>query len=208
MGVSSSYLNDPHASLESRALVLRHRQDLIPALPTARTRPVSTQTYNLDPGMANMMRMYPAMGNQIMPQRRPRFGGGFDGGPTICGFCGKMAHPGPCDGEEMPRRGNWPRPPRFMRGGDGRQQDPCDIAAAINNAAAMGAQYMNQRQQMGGCGPTCSANDVSFRVRGKVDDKDVDLKLGGTPVCPCADSGGCGHTHQRARSRSRSRKRR
>lgn len=90
-----------------------------------------------------------------------------------------------------------------MRGGGG--DGAPHIAAALNNWATA---WSNGGNIVGGCGPSCSANDGSLRVRGKVDDRDVDLKLGGTQTCPCAEHGGCDTTHCKARSRSRSRRRR
>ena len=141
----------------------------------------------------------------FMPQRRGYTGMGpgmgHDGQQTICGHCNEMAHPGPCRFE---RQGNqdWSRPRRMRGGGRG------DFRQEAQDFLSNFMRYDSAPHMYGGCGPTCAVNDGSFRVRGKVDDRDVDLKLGGTPACPCADCGGCEATKRRMQSRSLSRKRR
>ena len=227
MGVSSSNLNDPHSELETQLFrLLRHRQQItIPLLPTSRydnieyiptCSPSCMQDFPRSAVMPYEMASMGGVGGMngmqnFMPHHRPRYeaapgyrgvypGHGHDYETIVCGHCHDMAHPGPCRFEREANP-DWSRPRAMRGGGVGMPSDFWDnLGEWLRNN--------NRANVVGGCGPNCTTNDGSFRVRGKVDDRDVDLKLGGTPACPCADHGGCDATRRRAQSCSRSRRRR
>lgn len=141
------------------------------------------------------------------PQRRPAYG--YDGwgmrpGPgygyprrpdTICGYCGDMAHPGPC----------YPRDDGDLRRGRGDGMFHFEPGPAFDKLDTAMENAFNVPR---GCGPTCSANDGALHLRGTVGHQEVDLKVRGAPKCPCEEHGGCEAHHRRTRSRSRSRRRR
>jgi hypothetical protein len=160
-----------------------------------------------------MLRHMGPFGGGFQPLRRPRFGyDGWEGGlgygsggrpDTICGHCGGMARPGPCDAGQC---GEGLSKPKYMRGGGGGGGDlRPDLAAGSNHFTAASSNGMGVS---GGCGPTCSTNYRGIRLKGNVGDHDVDLKLGGKQKCACEEDGGCEASHRKARSRSRSRKKR